>query len=297
MRRTIDRNLLKSLLSLASVIELRDPYTGGHSWRVGQLARHLAAKIGGDGDQVFLAQLGGFLHDLGKVGVPDAILRKAGPLTEDELAIIRTHPAVGADLLLEHPLAELATDAVRWHHERPDGHGYPDALDPDRTPLVARIVGVADAFDAMTSTRSYRRGMPIDKAMAILSAERGRQFDADLVDALIALQQGGAVLPHIVGHSDHGQRLADCPGCAAPLAVSRKAVGGSRLGCRNCGSLLRLERDGDAWVAYLVGGRPDPSALRPVPEVEVQEEILAAIPVGRRSFFVGRLSALVGGGG
>ncbi|MTJ83230.1 MAG: HD domain-containing protein [Telmatospirillum sp.] len=294
MRRAIDRTLLKSLLGLASVVELRDPYTGGHSWRVGQFSKCLAAKAGLDPEQVFLAQLGGFLHDLGKVGIPESILRKPGRLTEEEFALIKTHPLVGADLLADHPLADLAIDAVRFHHERVDGRGYPDGLTGEDSPVISRIVAIADAFDAMTSTRSYRQAMPLEKAIAILMAERGRQFDGAFVDSFVELYQAGDVLPHIVGHSDHDQRLAGCPGCGAKMAVPRSAVNGDRIYCRVCGGLNRLEREDDGWDAFPLGGMPNPAALRPSPETEVQDEILAAIPPVRKSFFVGRLSAMIG---
>lgn len=125
MSANIDKKLLTSLMVMGSVVEARDAYTGGHLWRVGHFSRLLAEKIGLDRNQVFLAGLGGFMHDLGKVGVPDAILNKAGPLTDIEYAVIRTHPAIGASVLEEHPLAALALDAVIDHHERPDGKGYP----------------------------------------------------------------------------------------------------------------------------------------------------------------------------
>ncbi|MDR3440915.1 HD domain-containing phosphohydrolase [Telmatospirillum sp.] len=296
MRRAVDKHLLKSLLGLASLVELRDPYTGGHAWRVGQFSKHLALGVGLDRDQVFLAQLGGFLHDLGKVGIPDAVLRKPDRLTEDEFTLIKTHPAIGSDLLADHPLADLARDAVRHHHERPDGRGYPDGLAGEDCPVVARIVGVADAFDAMTSTRSYRRGMPIDRAVGILIAERGRQFDGTMIDGFVSLYQAGDTLGQIVGHSDHGQKLAVCPVCGPVLTVPRDATNGARLFCRNCGGLYRIEREDDEWVVYSIDAVPDPGALRPYPETDVQDEILQAIPPSRHSFFTGRLSALVGAG-
>jgi hypothetical protein len=105
--------------------------------------------------------LGGFLHDLGKVGIPDAILRKPDRLSEDEYAVIKTHPAIGMRMLAGHPLAALVQEAVELHHERPDGQGYPRRLRGESVPAVARVVGICDAFDAMTSHRPYRQGIPL----------------------------------------------------------------------------------------------------------------------------------------
>ena len=105
--------------------------------------------------------IGGFLHDLGKIGIPDAILRKRDKLTDDEMAIMKTHPDVGARLLAGHPLADLVRDAVLLHHETLDGSGYPKGIAGPDIPIAARIVGLCDAFDAMTSTRPYRAGMPM----------------------------------------------------------------------------------------------------------------------------------------
>ena len=294
MGRAVDKKVLKALLGLASMVELCDPYTGGHLWRVGQFSKLLAAKIGMEADDVFLAAVGGFLHDLGKVGVPDAILRKPDRLTDEEFAIIKAHPVMGGELLVDHPLAELARDAVLHHHERPDGQGYPAGLIAEQCPLVARIVGITDAFDAMTSTRSYRRGMPVEKALSILAEESGHQFDAGLTEAFISLHRVDGALAHVMGHSDHGQKLLTCPGCGPIIAVSRTAVEGSETLCRNCGTLFRLNRRGDGWVPEPIGVAADLGVLRPYPETEVLDEFADAAPRPRSSFFVGRISALMG---
>lgn len=161
--------LLKSLYGLSMIVEARDPYTGGHLWRVSQFSRLLAEASGLSPRATALAELGGFLHDLGKVGVPDSILGKPGKLDAAEFDVIRTHPAIGQRLLTPHPLSHLAIEAVVGHHEMPDGKGYPRGLRGDAIPAVARTVAIADAFDAMTSTRPYRPGMPIATAMAIIT--------------------------------------------------------------------------------------------------------------------------------
>ena len=275
-RSPADRRLLTSMMVLGSVIEARDAYTGGHLWRVGQYSRLLAEKIGLDRRRVFLTGLGGFMHDLGKVGVPDAILNKAGPLSESEYGVIKTHPAIGATVLAEHPLAILAMDAVLAHHERPDGTGYPRRLPEEEIPLVARIVGIADAFDALTSTRPYRVGMPIDNALAILAAERGRQFDPALTDAFLSIAHSGAVR-HIVGHSFTGAPMAACPMCG-PIIPTHDLADGSQYGCRACGGLLRLHRRGEGWEAEGVAPAAPADMLKPQPDFAPIRELVAAAP-------------------
>lgn len=142
-------HLLNSLFLMASMVEARDPYTGGHLWRVSQFCRVLAENGGLPPNQVARISLGGFLHDLGKITVPDAILNKPDRLTVDEYEIIKTHPDVGRRLLIDHPLAGLAEFAVFGHHERPDGMGYPLQLPHERISIDACIVGICDAFDTM----------------------------------------------------------------------------------------------------------------------------------------------------
>ncbi len=166
-------DLLRSLLVMAWMVEARDPYTGGHLWRVSRFSRLLASELNLPDGDVARISLGGFLHDLGKVGVPDQILNKKDRLTDEEYEVIKTHPDVGWRMLAGHPLARLAETAIRAHHEMPNGKGYPRGLVGLDIPLDARIVGICDAFDAMTSTRPYRRGMPIEKALAIIEENLG----------------------------------------------------------------------------------------------------------------------------
>lgn len=273
----LDKKLLTSLMIMGSVVEARDAYTGGHLWRVGQFSRLLAEKAGLDRQEVFLAGLGGFMHDLGKVGIPDAILNKAGALTDDEYRIIKTHPMIGGTVLAEHPLSNLVDKAVIAHHERPDGNGYPARMAGGEIPVVARIVGIADAFDAMTSSRPYRRGMPIEKAMAILAAERGTQFDAALTDAFLAIAGSGRV-HHIVGHSFDGAKMAECPMCG-PIIPTHGFHDGHQHGCRSCGGLLRLHRHGDDWEAEATMQMAPPEMLVPAPDIAPIQELLAMAPV------------------
>jgi len=225
-------DLLRSLLVMAWMVEARDPYTGGHLWRVSRFARLLASELGLADNDVARISLGGFLHDLGKVGVPDQILNKKDRLTDEEYEVIKTHPDVGWRMLAGHPLAWLAESAIRAHHEMPDGKGYPRGLAGTDIPLDARI-GICDAFDAMTSTRPYRRGMPIEKALAIIAENLGAQFDLALGERFIALGKAGA-LDHIVGHSDAGIPLHECLMCGPTLVLRREQQTGDHVYCRSC---------------------------------------------------------------
>lgn len=260
--------LLASLLVMAWMVEARDPYTGGHLWRVSQFSRLLAASAGLPEAEVAGVTVGGFLHDLGKVNVPDAILRKAGPLTAEEYEVIKTHPDVGWRLLAGHPLAALAEAAVRAHHETPDGRGYPQGLAGDAVPLEARIVGICDAFDAMTSTRPYRRGMPVAQALAIIDENLGRQFDRAFGTRFVALGREGR-LDHIVGHSDAGIPLHDCMMCGPTLVLRRGQAAGEHIYCRNCGGEYRTEAGDDGTIAVPTGRAGSPRDLEPEADIDL----------------------------
>ncbi len=258
-----DEDLLASLLTMAWVVEARDPYTGGHLWRVARFAELLARACGLDEAESARIALGGFLHDLGKVAVPDAVLNKRERLGEDEYAVIKTHPEVGFRMLHGHPLAELVSDAVRLHHETPDGHGYPLGLKGAEIPQMARIVGICDAFDAMTSSRPYRRGMPVEAALDIIAANLGRQFEVRSGQCFIELGREGA-LDSIVGHSDVGIPLRECIVCGPTLVLRAGQQAGEHLYCRACGGEYRLEADaqGELQVAP-TGEKGSPANLAP----------------------------------
>lgn len=236
-------HLLKSLFIMASMVEARDPYTGGHLWRVSQYSRILAEDGGLPATEVARIALGGFLHDLGKIAVPDAILNKPDKLTVEEYEIIKTHPDVGSRLLADHPLAELARAAVLSHHEMPNGRGYPQGLSGSRISVDASIVGVCDAFDAMTSTRPYRKGMPAEKALGIIQANLGGQFHAVWGARFIKLGEAGH-LDHIVGHSEPGIPLQHCPMCGPTIVVSRHHRSGDHVYCHHCGGEAEVRREG-----------------------------------------------------
>jgi diguanylate cyclase (GGDEF)-like protein/putative nucleotidyltransferase with HDIG domain len=177
---------LAVVLDLAEAVDVRFSGTARHSETVGRYAELMARELGLPERRIGRVRLAGLLHDVGKVAVPDAILRKPGALTDEEWAVIVQHPALGAQIL-EHPSLADVQAWVGAHHERPDGTGYPHGLSGEALPLEARIVAVADAYEAMTSDRSYRDAIGAQKARAELRRHAGTQFDGDVVEAFLAV--------------------------------------------------------------------------------------------------------------
>ena len=172
-----------TLEALAKAIDARDRYTAGHSERVTLYALRLARSMRLPDGDLELVRLAGTLHDIGKVGVPDRVLLKAGPLDAGERALIEPHATIGFEMLRDLPFLRDALPAIRGHHERWDGRGYPDHLAGEAIHLYARILAVADSFDAMTSARPYRQALSFDEAVRRLRADSGTQFDRSVVRA------------------------------------------------------------------------------------------------------------------
>lgn len=175
-----NQQLLGTLHAMSSAIDARDPYTQGHSERVARLAFELAQIHGLSEEACQEIYLAGILHDIGKIGVPDRVLLKNGALTEEEFDIIRQHPETGYRIVERLGHLEFVLPGVLYHHERWDGKGYPHGLAGLAIPLMARILAVADAFDAMTSSRPYRDAMPVEKAHSIIRAGAAEQWDAEI---------------------------------------------------------------------------------------------------------------------
>jgi putative nucleotidyltransferase with HDIG domain len=181
-----------TIRALVQAVDIKDEYTRGHSERVGHAAVLIARELGMDEDRVEVLRFAGILHDVGKLGVPTRILRKDGPLTPEERRIIELHPEYGHEMVRGIGFLGEARAAVLHHHERIDGSGYPYGLAGEQIPESARVVAVADAFDAMTSTRSYRRARPVPAALEELRRCSGTQFDPRMVTALVrALSRHG----------------------------------------------------------------------------------------------------------
>ena len=174
-----------AIRALALALDARDPYTAGHSERVSALSVTIGRQMGLSAEDIDILRLGALLHDIGKIGISDHVLRKPGALTDEEFELIKEHPALGARILRTVPFLTQHLPIVELHHERPDGRGYPYGLTADEIPMLARIVHVADAFDAMTSARAYRLALDSGYAIRELWRCAGTQFDAEVVQALV----------------------------------------------------------------------------------------------------------------
>jgi diguanylate cyclase (GGDEF)-like protein len=183
----IHHSYLSTITSLARTIEARDPYTGGHTERVGQLTRRLAGELGFAETDLRAIEVGAVMHDIGKIGIPDRILLKEGPLTPEERAEMERHPEISSYILGELEMPPLVKQMARSHHERFDGRGYPDRLAGEEIPLAARILTVADTLDAITSDRPYRSARSVGEALEIIDAGAGTQFCPRVVAALHAI--------------------------------------------------------------------------------------------------------------
>ena len=181
-------HLMEMVTSLAGAIDAKDPYTIGHSTSVSRYAEALARAVNLPENEVERIKIGALLHDVGKIGIPESVLKKPGKLTDEEWKIMKQHPTIGAEKVLapNEALRDLIP-IVKYHHERIDGRGYPEGLKGNEIPLEARIVSVADAYHALVSDRPYRKGMPIEKACAILREGAGVQWDSDLVRQFISI--------------------------------------------------------------------------------------------------------------
>jgi len=186
-------NMRETLIALVRSLEARDRYTRDHSARVGALAARFAMDLGLDQDHVDLIRTGGLLHDIGKCGVPDAVLLKPGRYTDQEFAIMKAHPAIGDNILSNMDTMVRERLMLRHHHERYDGFGYPDKLAGEQIPFDARIVCVADAIDAMTTHRVYRMARPLSFCLEQLKNNSGTQFDPVVVEVAIAAIERGVV--------------------------------------------------------------------------------------------------------
>jgi hypothetical protein len=275
MKVDLNKQLLESVLVMGHLIEARDPYTGGHVWRVSEFSRMTAQRLGLSADETFVVGLGGILHDVGKVSIPDAILGKPGALTAEEYSVVQQHPVIGHDLMERHPMGPMLLDIIGGHHERVDGQGYPHNKGDEGISLHTRIVSVADAFDAMTSTRPYRKAMPMEKALEILRAEKGTQFDAKVVEAFDGLATSGALHP-IIGNTDYDRPLGVCPVHGETIVIPRSAMDGDIVYCSQCKGKFRLHISGGTFeLEFTNTFQPD---LPPVMEIDRISEYVATAP-------------------
>ncbi|MQB02376.1 MAG: HD domain-containing protein [Actinobacteria bacterium] len=191
---TASGDLHLALESLMATVNEHDTYTGGHSLRVADTAAGIGRVMGLEDETLELLVRAGRMHDVGKIGIPDQILRKSGPLTEQELHLVRLHPILGASILARVPGCDELVPLVLYHHERWDGRGYPKGLAEGDIPLGSRVIFVADAYDAMTTERPYGEVLTPDQALAELTGSAGKQFDPAVVEATLKAIEGGLAL-------------------------------------------------------------------------------------------------------
>jgi putative nucleotidyltransferase with HDIG domain len=195
--RRVEENLLETIETLNAAVEARDPYTAGHSQRVRHVALAIGRELALPAPQLGALGTAALFHDVGKIGIPDSVLTKAGPLEPAEAAIMREHVTRGADIVSKITSFQDAVPTIRHHHERWDGLGYPEGLRAEEIPLEASIVGLADAWDAMTTDRPYAHGLSLNEAMLQIRSGRGKQFNPIVVDAFwnVARRRPADVLP------------------------------------------------------------------------------------------------------
>lgn len=241
-----------TLIVLANAIELRDHYTVGHTWRVTKFSVEIARELGWDADKIREVEMGGVLHDVGKIAVDDAILRKPGPLTDEEYEMMKVHPERGADLLRDverlHPLIPYCL----YHHERIDGKGYPHGLAGDEIPIEGRLVAVADTFDALTSHRPYRKGFEPEKALKIIEEVRGTQLDADCVNALLSSYKQGRIDSILQDYYKTDEKSIACPFCSTHIRLTDGLTTGDVFNCHVCHRRSRLHEKNNVYYGELV---------------------------------------------
>ncbi len=181
----LENAYMESIQTLRYTVEAKDPYTRGHSDRVSEYSVLIGKKMGLSDEELDTLRVGGLFHDIGKIGVPDAILRKPDKLTDDEYSEIKNHPSIGAHILAPAAIFQNIIPIVKHHHEKYDGKGYPSQLKGEEIPLFARIAAVADTFDAMTSKRTYRDELPLERVIEEIERYKGTQFDPNIADVFL----------------------------------------------------------------------------------------------------------------
>ena len=183
----------ETIIAIAKAVDAKDGRTSRHSHRVSQYSVMIAKEMGFDRKECENLRRAALMHDIGKIGIPDAILNKPSRLTDEEYAIMKSHVTRGAEILKDFTMIEHVVDGARYHHEKYDGTGYPDGLKGEEIPLYGRIIGVADAFDAMTANRIYRKQMDFGYVFNEMKNGRGTQFDPQIVDILLRLIDEGKI--------------------------------------------------------------------------------------------------------
>lgn len=229
-----------TLTAIANAVELRDHYTIGHTWRVTHFSLEIAKILGWSEAKLEEVYMGGVLHDVGKIAVDDAILRKTAPLTDEEFEKMKLHPVKGAELLRDITLFQPIVPYCLYHHERYDGKGYPYGLKGKNIPPEGRLVAVADTFDAMTSNRPYRKGMDPEVAIERIMESKGTQLDPEYADALVEAYNTGRIHSIIQDFYKRDKRSLSCPFCSTHIKIGEEIQINSEFMCPVCGRRILI---------------------------------------------------------
>ena len=247
----LERAYHDTIVALSNSVEARDHYTVGHTWRVTNFALQMARAMGWTEEQLKTCEIGGVLHDVGKIAIEDSILCNPGRLTDEEFAKMKVHPEKGARMMKDIPFLKPVIPYCLYHHERYDGCGYPFQISGDKIPIEGRLIAVADTFDAMTSNRPYRKGMDPEHAIAELEKGKGTQFDPECVDALVRCYREGKI-SCIMQDYMKDVRSAACPFCSTYIRIPEGAAINTVLICDVCKRRVRLNEQNEALFLELV---------------------------------------------
>lgn len=243
--RKLEKSYHDTIIALSNSVEARDHYTVGHTWRVTNFALQMAKSMGWTEEQLKTCEIGGVLHDVGKIAIEDSILCKPERLTEEEFAKMKVHPEKGARMMQDIPFLKSVIPYCLYHHERYDGRGYPFQMAGDKIPIEGRLIAVADTFDAMTSNRPYRKGMEPERAIAELEKGKGTQFDPECVDALVHCYREGKI-SSIMQDYMKDERSAACPFCSTYIKIPEAAAVNMVLICDVCKRRVKLNERNEA---------------------------------------------------
>lgn len=241
-----------TLVVTANAIEMRDHYTVGHTWRVTNYAVEIAKEMGWNKERLALCEKGGVLHDVGKIAVHDAILGKVSHLTDEEFSIMKIHPERGAGMMRDVSFLKSLIPYCLYHHERWDGKGYPHGLKGRKIPIEGRIIAVADTFDAMTSSRPYRKVMDRNIAIEEIKKCAGTQFDPSCVDAFLKCYRDGRIDRILQDYYANDSTSLSCPFCSTYVKPPQDAVVGSIIKCDVCRRHLQLQKKNESYFGKLV---------------------------------------------
>ncbi|MCC6486185.1 MAG: HD domain-containing protein [Candidatus Hydrogenedentes bacterium] len=241
-----------TLIALANAIELRDHYTVGHTWRVTNFALEIARTLGWPEEKLQECEMGGVLHDVGKISIDDAVLRKPGGLTDEEYAKMRVHPERGARMMQDIEFLVPLIPYALYHHERYDGKGYPFGLSGVDIPIEGRLLAVADTLDAMTSNRPYRKGLDPEFAISEIEKGKGSQFDPTIVDALMKCYREGKIDRILQDYHKKDEKSIACPFCSTYMRVPEEATVGFEFHCGVCHRGIRLKQENEAYFGEMV---------------------------------------------